>query len=91
MAVRLHRCSNEGQASGHPCWKVQKALDDAGVDYQVARPPSSATTRRMTGQRKYPAIEARGRPGVPRGLEGMAATIAAGRFDEKRSRLRTPG
>ena len=31
MAVKLHRCSNEWvKLSGHPCWKVQKALDEQG-------------------------------------------------------------
>ena len=31
MAITLHRCSNEWvKLSGHPCWRVQKALDEAG-------------------------------------------------------------
>ena len=33
MAVKLHRCPNIWvKLPGHPCWKVQKALDDQGVD-----------------------------------------------------------
>jgi len=36
MAVKLHRCSLMWVKVGaHPCWKVQKALDEQGVDYEV--------------------------------------------------------
>jgi hypothetical protein len=29
MALKLHRCPNIwAKAGGHPCWKVQKALDE---------------------------------------------------------------
>ena len=36
MAVKLHRCSAMWvKIGGHPCWKAQKALDDAGVDYEL--------------------------------------------------------
>ena len=35
MAVKLHRCRNLWVKGPHPCWKVQKALDDAGVNYEV--------------------------------------------------------
>ena len=32
MAVKLYRCKNIWiKASGHPCWRVQKALDEQGV------------------------------------------------------------
>ena len=40
MAVRLHRCPNIWvKLSGHPCWMVPKALDEAGVDYQIVKAP----------------------------------------------------
>jgi glutathione S-transferase len=46
---------------GHPCWKVQKALDDAGVDYEVVkgpvRPGKRGELEQLSGQRKYPTIE----------------------------------
>jgi len=33
MAVKLHRCGNMWiKIDAHPCWKVQKALDEKGVD-----------------------------------------------------------
>jgi glutathione S-transferase len=36
MAVKLHRCSAMWvKINGHPCWKAQKALDDAGIEYEL--------------------------------------------------------
>jgi glutathione S-transferase len=46
---------------GHPCWKVQKALDEQGVEYEVVKGPLLPGKRQqleeISGQRKYPAIE----------------------------------
>jgi glutathione S-transferase len=46
---------------GHPCWKVQKALDDAGVDYEVVKGPVRRSKRdetiERTGQKLYPWLE----------------------------------
>ena len=40
MAVKLHRCKNVWvKVGGHPCWRVQKALDEAGVQYEVVPGP----------------------------------------------------
>lgn len=46
----------------HPCWQVQKALDEQGVDYEVVRHPAFPRGRRkdyiaLTGQKLFPAIE----------------------------------
>jgi hypothetical protein len=62
VAITLHRCRNEWvKVGGHPCWKVQKALDDMGIEYEVARGPVMKGKRDHmhagTGQRLYPAIE----------------------------------
>src|SRR5437763_17171168 len=62
MAVKLHRCSNMWvKITPHPCWKVQKALDDAGVEYEVAKQPAPRRKRveyiKLTGQTQLPAIE----------------------------------
>ena len=36
MAVKFHRCSATwAKIGGHPCWKAQKALDEAGVEYEL--------------------------------------------------------
>ena len=39
MAVKLHRCKNLWVKGPHPCWTVQKALDDMGVKYELALGP----------------------------------------------------
>jgi glutathione S-transferase len=45
----------------HPCWKVQKALDEQGIEYEVAAGPLRRNKRdaleKLSGQRKYPVIE----------------------------------
>ena len=60
--LRLHRCSNTWLKIGpHPCWKVQKALDDQGIEYEVVKGPLLRGKRdeleRLSGQRVYPVIE----------------------------------
>jgi glutathione S-transferase len=60
MAVKLHRCSLGWVKIGaHPCWKVQKALDEQGVDYEVVKGPLRDRSRieELSGQSKYPVIE----------------------------------
>jgi glutathione S-transferase len=62
MAVKLHRCSTMWvKIDAHPCWRVQKALDEQGVEYEVVKGPLRPGKRddleRLSGQRKYPAIE----------------------------------
>ena len=63
MAVKLHRCPLLwAKASGHPCWRVQKALDDMGVEYEIVKEPWPLRGRRKdliaaTGQSSLPAIE----------------------------------
>ena len=40
MAVKLHRCSNLWAKFGpHPCWRVQKALDAQGIEYEIVPGP----------------------------------------------------
>lgn len=85
MAVKLHRCSATwAKFGGHPCWKVQKALDDAGIDYEVVKGPLRPGKRdeleRLSGQRKYPAIELEGGRVVREESKDMAERIAAGRL-----------
>ena len=78
----------------HPCWRVQKALDDAGVPYEVAagsvRRGRRDDLERLTGQRAYPVIEFEDGSVYREESRDMAATIAAGRLDEKRGGRR-PG
>jgi hypothetical protein len=62
MAIKLHRCSTMWIKGPHPCWQVQKALDDAGVQYEVVKHPALPRSRRkdyiaLTGQKLFPAIQ----------------------------------
>ena len=62
MPIKLHRCPVMfAKFDGHPCWRVQKALEDEGVDYELVKGPLRPGKRdeleRLSGQRKYPAIE----------------------------------
>jgi len=47
----------------HPCWKVQKALDEAGVPYEIVKhpalPPRSKRTQlaEISGQTMLPVLE----------------------------------
>ena len=62
MAVTLHRCRSEWvKVGGHPCWKIETALKDMGIDYVIAPGPLRRSKRgemvEHTGQKLYPAIE----------------------------------
>ena len=63
MAIKLHRCSNQWvKLKGHPCWRVEKALMDMGIDYERVHGPWPSRKDREavkagTGQSSYPAIE----------------------------------
>ena len=61
MAVKLHRCSSQWvKIKGHPCWKVEKALQDMGIEYELLPGPVRRGKRdaleALSGQRKYPVI-----------------------------------
>jgi hypothetical protein len=86
VAVKLHRCSTTWKVG--PCWRVQKALDEQGIDYEVAkgpvRPGKRVDLQRLSGQKLYPVIEFENGSVYREESKDMAATIGAGRLDEKR-------
>jgi hypothetical protein len=91
MAVKLHRCSAQWvKFSGHPCWRVQKALDDSGVEYEVVtegsafKGSSREQTIEKTGQKRFPWIEFEDGSVYRAESKEMAETIRAGKLDEKR-------
>ena len=95
MAIKLHRCSNVWvKLSSHPCWKVQSALDEAGISYEIVkgplRPSKRDETQRLSGQRKYPVIEFEDGSVYREESKDMAATIAAGQLDSKRGTPAAP-
>ena len=59
--IELHRCPVQwAKLGGHPCWRVEQALQDQGIEYTVVPGPLSRGKRTAlkegTGQEKYPAI-----------------------------------
>lgn len=86
MAVKLHRCSTPWKVG--PCWRVQKALDEQGVDYQIVkgpmRPGKRTELQRISGQRLYPVIEFEDGSVYREESADMAAAIRAGRLDDHR-------
>jgi glutathione S-transferase-like protein len=88
MAVKLHRCRNLWvKVGGHPCWRVQKALDEQGIEYEVVPGPVRRGKRdhmeAHTGQRLYPAIEFENGTWYREQSADMAKTIRAGKLMEK--------
>jgi glutathione S-transferase len=95
MAVKLHRCSNVWvKLSGHPCWRVQKALDDAGVEYELVPGPLRRGKRddleRLSGQRAYPVIEFEDGTVYREESAAMAETIRSGHLDDRRQAAASP-
>jgi glutathione S-transferase len=93
VAIKLRRCSTMWlKIGGHPCWKVQKALDEQGIEYEVVKGPLSRGKRddleRISGQRKYPVIEFEDGSVYRAESKEMADTIRAGKLFERQA---TPG
>lgn len=86
-SVKLHTCSIGWiKLSLHPCWRVQHALDEAGVPYeQVTHPVSRRKRQAMvaaTGQPHYPAIEFPDGSFYRAESKEMADTIRAGKLTD---------
>jgi glutathione S-transferase len=85
MTVKLHRCpATFAKTGGHPCWKVQKALNDAGIDYEVVKEPFRKSKRtalqEQSGQRLLPAIEFEDGTILREESDELAARIRDGRL-----------
>ena len=85
--MKLYRCSNLWvKLRGHPCWKVQKALDEQGVDYEVVPGPVRRGKRdqleTLSGQRQYPVIQFEDGTVYREESKAMAARIKAGKLFE---------
>ena len=91
MAVKLHRCSLMFvKIDAHPCWRVQKALDEKGIEYEVVKGPLLPGKRddleQLSGQNKYPTIEFEDGSVYRAESKDMAERIRAGElFDQPAS------
>jgi glutathione S-transferase len=96
MAVKLHRCSIMWLKVGvHPCWRVQKALDEQGIEYEVVtgplRPGERDELEKLSGQRKYPTIEFEDGQVYREESKDMAERIRAGHLFGDRPEQTGPG
>jgi glutathione S-transferase len=85
VAVKLHRCKVRWlKALGHPCWRVESALRDQGIDYEVVTVPFRKGRRgdveRLTGQRRVPVIEFEDGRAYRAESAAMAERIRSGRL-----------
>jgi glutathione S-transferase len=71
----------------HPCWKVQKALDDAGIEYEVVAHPVRRGKRtdyaELTGQNVLPAIELEDGTVIRRESKELINMIQSGQLSEQ--------
>ena len=85
MAIKLHRCRNIWvKVGGHPCWRVQKALDEAGIEYKLDALSwrNRDETEQRTGERKYPWIEFEDGTVYREESKDMAERIRSGKLQE---------
>jgi glutathione S-transferase len=89
--IKLHRCPFTFlHTDMDACWKVQKALDEQGIDYEVVKEPSYPRGRRkdvieQTGQERLPAIEFDDGSWYREPSDDMAATVRAGKLMDRAS------
>ena len=88
MAVKLHRCSFQWIKVAHPCWNVEKALKDMGIEYERVPGPAGKAKREAvfegTGQRLYPNIQFEDGTWYREQSKDMERTIRDGKLDAKR-------
>ena len=90
--MTLHRCGTPWKFG--PCWRVQKALEDHGIRYEVVagpwRPENRTVVVEGTGQPFYPAIRFEDGSWYREELKEMARTISRGRLLELREASLSP-
>jgi hypothetical protein len=87
MAVKLYRCSVTWIKGPHPCWQVQKALDQAGIEYEVVKGPVRRGKRTeyqaVTGKKLYPAIVLEDGRVVPGESKELIELIKSGNLQDQ--------
>jgi glutathione S-transferase len=73
---------------GHACWRVQKALDEQGIEYEVVKAPlrrgARSEVQQISGQAVVPVIEFEDGTAYRAESKDMAARIREGRLFEDR-------
>src|SRR4051794_10419771 len=84
--VKLHRCPFTFIHSDvDSCWKVQRALDEQGIDYEIVKEPVLPRSRRkdverLTGQVMLPVVEFEDGSAYRAESDDMAAHIREGKL-----------
>lgn len=84
--MKVHTCGVTWlKADAHACWRVQKALDEKGIDYEVVKHPTIGKGRRtklkeLSGQSVLPVLELDDGTTIRQDSKELAARIRAGEF-----------
>lgn len=84
MAIKLHRCPLTFLHTDlDACWRVQRALDEQGIEYEIVKQPlfpkgRRADVERLSGQHLLPVIEFEDGTAYRAESKDMAARVAAG-------------
>jgi tRNA isopentenyl-2-thiomethyl-A-37 hydroxylase MiaE len=87
MSVKLHTCGVTWlKIDAHPCWTVEKALKERGVEFEAIREPTFPRSRRKaveehTDQRLLPVIENADGTWIRDDSRALIERINAGEFD----------
>lgn len=87
--VKLHRCPFTFlHTDRDPCWKVQRALEEQGIEYEVVKAPAFPRSRRkdverISGQLVLPVVEFADGSAYREESDEMAATIRSGELFER--------
>ena len=81
--LKLHRCSwTFAHTNLDACWKVQRALDEMGMDYEVVKhgygKGGRGDVEALSGQRNLPVIEFESGDVFRADSDEMAARVRAG-------------
>ena len=88
--VKLHRCPFTFLPGPlDACRRVQDALDDQGISYEVVKEPTLPRSRRkavveLTGQDRLPVVEFDDGSAYREESRDMAAAVRSGRLFEKK-------
>jgi hypothetical protein len=91
MSIKLHRCRFTFLRSDHfECARVQNALDEQGIEYELVKEPYLPRSRRknverISSQRLLPVIEFEDGSVYREESADMAATIRRGQLEAKRA------
>jgi glutathione S-transferase len=85
--IKLHRCSYTFlHVNADACWRLQKALDEQGVDYEIAThgfgksERSRADVVKLSGQKYLPVLELADGTVYREETDAMIARVKSGRL-----------